>query len=126
MNLLNKGKVCVVGVGLSEGSMKEMAELLRKGATMLGESCPECSTPLFKLKNGDILCPMCNRPVKFVEANEDPEIRVQQGSLESTLRSKIKEVQTLLDKENNPEKIREIVSTLMVLLEAMDKVKKLS
>ena len=41
------------------GDMKGMADLLRKGATMLSRSCPECGTPLFQLKSGDIVCANC-------------------------------------------------------------------
>ena len=42
----------------SELGVKKAAELLRQGATMLEEPCPICKMPLFKLKNGDIVCPV--------------------------------------------------------------------
>ncbi|MGD2142812.1 MAG: Sjogren's syndrome/scleroderma autoantigen 1 family protein, partial [Candidatus Bathyarchaeota archaeon] len=48
---------------MSGDSMKSMAELLRSGATMLSRSCPECDSPLFKLKSGDIVCAKCQRRV---------------------------------------------------------------
>jgi UPF0148 protein len=110
---------------MSEGGVKEMAELLRKGARMMSEACPECGTPLFKLKNGEIICPSCNRPVKVVKGDTTEETVTQQGSLEATLRKKISEVQAALDREQDAAAIREITSTLMALLDALDKVRKL-
>lgn len=41
-----------------EDVAKKGAELLRQGATMLPHSCPICGSPLFKLKNGDVVCPL--------------------------------------------------------------------
>ncbi len=41
-----------------EDAAKKGADLLRQGATMLPHSCPICGSPLFKLKNGDIVCPI--------------------------------------------------------------------
>ncbi|MCW4051353.1 MAG: hypothetical protein NWE89_16650 [Candidatus Bathyarchaeota archaeon] len=111
---------------MSEGSLKEIALLLRKGATMLSEICPDCDTPLFKLRNGDIICPMCNKQVKFVKADTDTEAMARQGSLEATLNKKIADVQAMLEKETDPAKMLEITGTLTSLLEALEKVKKLS
>ena len=105
--------------------MKEMAELLRKGASMLSESCPICGTPLFKLRSGEVICPHCNRPIRYVEPDEDTARISQKGSLEATIMRKITEVQGMLEDEKDPQRIREMTSTLMSLLEAMDKVKKL-
>ena len=105
--------------------MKEMAELLRKGASMLSESCPICGTPLFKLRSGEVICPNCNRPIRYVEPDEDTARISQKGSLEATIMRKITEVQRILEDEKDPQRIRETTSTLISLLEAMDKVKKL-
>ncbi|RLG78184.1 MAG: hypothetical protein DRO14_01400 [Thermoprotei archaeon] len=38
--------------------IKKMGELLRSGAVMLDQACPLCGTPLFKLKSGEIVCPV--------------------------------------------------------------------
>jgi UPF0148 protein len=96
--------------------MKEMAKLLRQGARMLGDTCPECGTPIFQLKTGEIICPMCQRPVKFIDKDQDlKEIEEREG-LELTLSKKIIYVQNLLDKEKNIEKIKEITETLELLL----------
>jgi UPF0148 protein len=110
---------------MSEGSMKEMAELLRKGARMMSEACPECGTPLFRLKSGEIICPSCNRPVKVVKGDTTKDEVAQQGGLEATIRKKIGEVQAALENEKEPTSIRELTSTLMALLDALEKVKRL-
>jgi UPF0148 protein len=108
---------------MSEGGMKNMAELLRKGAKMLGDSCPECSTPLFQLKSGEIICPICQRPVIYVEKDQDVEEAAQQSSLETTLSKKINEVQNMLEKEKDIHKIKELSETLMILLKTKEQVK---
>jgi len=111
---------------LSEGSLKNMGELLRKGATMLSESCPECNTPLFRLKDGSLLCPMCNKPVVVVSADADVEGMAQQGSIDQTLLKKVKEIQGKLEAETEPEKINVLLETLMKLLDARERVRKLA
>ncbi|HUV54599.1 MAG TPA: Sjogren's syndrome/scleroderma autoantigen 1 family protein [Candidatus Krumholzibacteriaceae bacterium] len=110
---------------LSEGSMKKMGELLRQGARMLSDACPECGTPLFQLKNGDTICPMCNKPVKFVKSDADPQAEAQKKRLEESLRKKIDEVQARLDEADDPVLIGELTDTLMKLMEALDRAKKL-
>jgi UPF0148 protein len=103
--------------------MKQMAELLRKGAKMLGDSCPECSTPLFQLKSGEVICPTCQRPVKYVSKDQNVIEATQQSSLETTLTKKINEIQNMLEKESDIYKIKELSETLMVLLKTKEQVK---
>lgn len=44
-----------------------MADLLRKGFTMLNQACPNCNNPIFRSRSGDMFCPTCNKPVAFSE-----------------------------------------------------------
>ncbi len=111
---------------MSEGSLKNMGELLRKGATMLSESCPDCNTPLFRLKDGSLICPMCNKPVVIVSADADVEGMAQQGSIDQTLLNKVKEIQEKLEAETDPEKINVLLETLMKLLDARERVRKIT
>jgi UPF0148 protein len=53
-----------------EEAVKKMAELLRSGATMLAETCPICGSPLFKLRSGEIICPIHGK-VYVVSRDED-------------------------------------------------------
>jgi UPF0148 protein len=107
---------------MSDISMKKMAELLRKGARMLGDSCPECNTPLFQLKSEEIICPVCQKPVKYLSHSHDLEEVIQKGNLESIITNKINEIQGMLQKESNIEQIKKITETLLVLLEARKQV----
>ena len=48
--------------GIDRGlALKKMSELLRAGATMLSDTCPMCGLPLFKLKSGEVMCPIHGR-----------------------------------------------------------------
>ncbi|MEM0326214.1 MAG: Sjogren's syndrome/scleroderma autoantigen 1 family protein [Desulfurococcaceae archaeon] len=51
---------------------KIMAELLKSGAVMLAETCPVegCVLPLFKLRSGEIVCPVHGR-VYIVKTDEE-------------------------------------------------------
>jgi len=103
--------------------MKEMAELLRQGAKMLDMHCPECGTPLFRLKTGEIFCPHERREVKIMKDGEDPERAKQEASLEKTLQSKLRLLQGRLESSTDPAEIRELTQTITVLLDALGKVK---
>jgi UPF0148 protein len=52
--------------------VKTMAELLKAGAVMLAETCPVegCALPLFKLKTGEVVCPVHGR-VHIVRTEEE-------------------------------------------------------
>jgi len=51
---------------------KIMAELLKSGAIMLAETCPVegCHLPLFKLRTGEVICPIHGR-VHIVKTEEE-------------------------------------------------------
>lgn len=110
-------------VTLSEGSLKNMGELLRKGAKMLSESCPECNTPIFQLKDESFYCAMCEKPVVVVPADTDTEAMAQQSRLEDTLNKKIKQVQEQLEDEMDPDKINALLETLGKLIDTQAKLK---
>ncbi len=110
---------------MSEGSIKKMGELLRQGARMLSDTCPECGTPLFQLRNGDTICPMCNRPVRYVKGDFDPQAEAHRERLEESLRKKIDEVQKRLEEADDPALMVELTDTLVKLMEALDRAKKL-
>jgi UPF0148 protein len=99
--------------------MKEMAALLRKGAKMLSINCPECSSPLFQLKTGEILCPSCRREVKVLEAGEDAEKVTLSIGLERTLTAKLQLIQRRLEAEEDPERIKSLTETLTTLFSAL-------
>jgi len=102
-----------------------MAKLLRSGATMLGEHCPACGTPIFKLRDGSLYCPSCGKPVVRGEEGGRAMAEAVKGSLDESLMAKVKEIQALLEEETDLEALNAILDTLMRLLEAREKLRKL-
>ena len=107
--------------------IKRMSDLLRSGATMLSEICPECGSPLFKVKN-DIVCVKCNKPVVMVKATE------QEGSvvggkvleeLEQTMLSKIRGFNSAISPETDIERLDQYGKALSTWLDALDKIRRL-
>ena len=103
--------------------MREMAEMLRKGAKMLSMSCPECGTPLFQLKTGEIFCPHEKREVKIVKEGETPETLRQEATLEHTIQSKLVLLQTRLESAKEPAEIRELAQTINALLDTLSRLR---
>jgi len=104
-----------------------MAELLKSGATMLQETCPECGTPLFR-RGKDVFCPKCNRPVVIIRTAED-ESRLLVGNIldssEQTLLGKIQEVNLAMKSETDPEKLITYGKALSSWLDAIEKIRRL-
>jgi len=51
-------------------ALRKMTELLRTGAVMLDLTCPICGLPLFRLKSGEIVCPIHGK-VHVVSSEEE-------------------------------------------------------
>jgi|ECHhosMinimDraft_1075155.scaffolds.fasta_scaffold00334_10 UPF0148 protein len=104
--------------------IKKAADLLRQGATMLGDSCPVCGMPLFKLKSGEVVCPQHGRV--YVVKDEEEERRVRR-------RAELIEAQDLLitnafrlvkKLEREPEEAEVLVQVLRYF-EAIERVSRL-
>jgi UPF0148 protein len=54
----------------NDDNIKKMAQMLQSGATMLDKYCPVCNNILFKIKNGQIFCPVCEKEIKIVKQKE--------------------------------------------------------
>lgn len=50
--------------------VKRMSELLKAGAAMLAETCPSCGSPLFRLRGGEVICPLHGK-VFLVRSEEE-------------------------------------------------------
>ena len=107
--------------------VKRMSELLKSGATMLQETCPQCGTPLFR-KGLETFCAKCNRPVVIVRNVED-ENRLMTDQIldntEQTLLAKIQQVNTAMKTESNPEKLLTYGNALKIWLDAIGSLRKL-
>lgn len=104
-----------------------MSELLKSGATMLQETCPQCGTPLFR-RGTETFCAKCNRQVVIIRNAED-ETRLATDQIldntEQTLLTKIQEVNAALKTESDPEKLVAYGNALKTWLDTIDSVRKL-
>jgi len=97
--------------------IRQMADLLRAGATMLAERCPLCGLPLFRLRSGEIVCPQHGRV--FVVKSESEYRKVSaQGvleELEELATKKISELISKLEKGYDRDAIDELREWLNIL-----------
>ncbi len=107
--------------------VKRMAELLKSGAAMLPETCPECGTPLFRRGN-ETFCPNCNKPVVIIRSAEQETRfmadRVLEDS-EQTLLGKIREMNLAMKIEKDPEKLVAYGNAMDTWLGALEKLRRL-
>jgi UPF0148 protein len=107
--------------------VKKMAELLKSGATMLSETCPECGTPLFR-RGKETFCPKCNKPVVIIQSAEQETRFMADKVLEDSemiLFSKIHEINLAMKNETDPEKLLVYGNALTSWLSALEKLKHL-
>ncbi|GAB6148162.1 Sjogren's syndrome/scleroderma autoantigen 1 family protein [Stetteria hydrogenophila] len=57
-------------------AVKRMAALLQQGAAMLAETCPICGLPLFRLRSGEVVCPIHGRVVIVSSDEEAREVEI--------------------------------------------------
>jgi len=122
-----------VGCPLSEKNEKiqSMADLLRSGATLTSLSCPACSSPLFRLKNGDLWCAQCQKKVIVVrEGQEFDEAQrltalTALSSLERTLLDKVMEINEKIQSTNDLDDLQKLSMLLSSLLENLKSLRSL-
>ncbi len=104
-------------------SVKKMAELLRQGATMLADSCPQCGSPLFKVKD-DIYCAKCDRRIVYARSDEEVEVQAVKTlipELRETLINKLKALNEIVDNETDTESLTKLANLMVLLLQALHK-----
>jgi len=115
-------------VSTKQKDLQNMADLLKQGATLTELSCPACASPLFKLKSGGLWCAKCQKQVLIVKEGETPEEATKSimlTGLESTVLTKIREVQAKINEEKDPAQLEKLSATLTSLLENLEKIKKM-
>ena len=101
-----------------------MADLLRQGSTLTNLACPACSSPLFKLKNGDLWCAKCEKKVIVIKEGEETTSYMVLDTLEATLITKVQQIQKKIQHEENTEELQKLSTALSELLENLEKIKK--
>jgi UPF0148 protein len=108
-------------------NIREMADLLRQGETLTALSCPKCSSPLFRMRSGELWCASCKKQV--IEAREG-ETKSKPDSMQiievrAILLEKLKEVTEKMKDEADFEKIKSLSVVLSSLLENLEKFDKI-
>jgi len=105
---------------VSKDLTKKAVEMLLNGATLLSEHCPYCKG-VRVMKDGHALCISCGREP---EKKDVPKEKTQQRTpLEETLEKKLESISKELEQENNHEKQQEILKSINLLLETIEKMK---
>jgi UPF0148 protein len=108
--------------------IKRMADLLRQGATLTDLSCPVCSSPLFRLKDGTLWCGKDEKKVIIVKEGEElPKITSSTAmqTLEATLLAKVQDIQTKIQRTENMGELSKLSTALSELLDNLDKIKRM-
>lgn len=111
-----------------ESRVKTMADLLRRGAALTERICPACSSPLFKLRSGNLWCAQCQKRVIVVEEGTQPmeaTSPVLLGALELTLLTKIQEIDQKIKGETDPERLQRLNAVLSAMLENLQRVRRM-
>jgi UPF0148 protein len=111
-----------------EEKIRSMADMLRSGATLTDLSCPACSSPIFRMKDGTFWCAQCEKRVIIVKEGEHIEAPIQAATLhtlESTLLAKIGEIEARMKVESDVEEIGRLSRVIAMLLEDLEKVRKI-
>lgn len=104
-----------------------MANLLKQGATLTELSCPACASPLFKLKNGQLYCAQCEKRVIVVKEGEtaaEATSAMTMSALETTLMSKIQDIEKRINEEKDLDQLQKLSDTLNTLLENLERVRR--
>ncbi|MBS7639095.1 MAG: Sjogren's syndrome/scleroderma autoantigen 1 family protein [Candidatus Bathyarchaeia archaeon] len=105
-----------------------MADLLRSGATLTDLSCPACASPIFKLKSGELWCAQCQKKVIVVKEEEEAreiEILSALSQTETTILTKIWEINERLKAEEDPYEIQRLGSVISILLDNLEKIRRI-
>ena len=105
----------------NDTSVKKMADLLRRGATMLADACPQCGSPLFKVGE-DIYCAKCDRRIVYTDSDEEVETQAVMTlipELRETLIGKLKALNELVDSETDIESLTKLANLMVLLLQSL-------
>jgi len=113
---------------IEKNYIRKMAELLKAGATMLSMTCPVDKVPLFKLRSGEVICPVCG--TRFYIVKDEAERGAATSSialenLERTVVSKIVQLNDSLRTLNADMVSKDMLESLKLWLEILEKIRSL-
>ncbi|MCK4483639.1 MAG: hypothetical protein KAU89_02360 [Candidatus Thorarchaeota archaeon] len=107
----------------NDASIKKMADLLRRGATMLAQGCPQCGSPLMKIGD-DVYCTTCDRRIVVVDSQEQAESQTVKAlipELHEILLKKLKTLSDVIEAENNTEALTKLANLMVLLLQSLER-----
>jgi UPF0148 protein len=107
----------------TEAPVKKMADLLRRGATMLAQACPQCGSPLLKVGD-DIYCATCDRRIVYSDSDDDVESEVVRElipRLRETLLAKLRSLNDIIEGETDTESLTKLANLMLLLLQTLHK-----
>ena len=107
-------------------ALRKMSELLRAGAMMLSDTCPQCGLPLFKLRSGEVVCPIHGR-VYVARSEEEVEKFTLIGvldSVEDVVVSKLAEVRRGIEQKGLDEDLIRRIIGLLEVIERIERIKR--
>ena len=116
---------------ISDNNIKNMAQLLKDGNTMLDITCPQCNAPLFKLKNGDVYCGNCQQKIvilKDEDALASYNKTILLSDIDDVLYTKILSLNNLIKQESNLDEQSKLVKLLynyLLIIEKLKEIKKI-
>jgi UPF0148 protein len=108
--------------------IRSMSELLRSGATLTELSCPACSSPLFRLKSGDLWCAQCQKQVIVVKDDKqanNAQTLMELSTLESTLMAKVIQVNSRILETTDLNELERLNALMSMLLDNLEKTRRL-
>ena len=110
-------------IEMSEDLTKKAVEMLLKGATLLSEPCPYCKG-VRVMKDGYALCVVCGKEPSEEKKEEIPiSEKVSKSSTVEILENKLNSLSLELEKETSHEKQQEILKSINLLIETIEKLK---
>ena len=112
----------------NDASIKKMAELLRQGATMLAQGCPQCGSPLMKMDD-DVYCATCDRRIVVVDSQEQvgsQAVKALIPELHETLLKKLKTLNNIIEAENDTEALTKLANLMVLLLQSLERLESMA
>lgn len=107
---------------MSKDLTKKAVEMLLKGATLLSEHCPYC-LGVRVMKDGHALCINCGREPEKKDITKEKTHEKPKSLLEETLEKRIESLSKELEQESNHEKQQEILKSINLVLETIEKIR---
>ncbi|MCS7117269.1 MAG: hypothetical protein NZ957_00570 [Thaumarchaeota archaeon] len=107
----------------SDERVKRLAAVLKSGAKLRTESCPECGSPLVEVK-GQVMCAVCDKPVVIVRDETEAGRAIYPyvlSELEEVMVAKIDELTRILARTGDPDEIERLAETIDALMTVLRK-----